>query len=102
MLHFGSNTTDRVPWSIERSRNVNCRRGVTYFRSIATKRPERSLTGGWPNGRAWAPPVDLLYGDHEDGRPTVTRFVVLPDEPEGWRCDVARHRSLDRGDLPRV
>jgi hypothetical protein len=46
--------------------------------------------------------VDLLYGDHEDGQPTVTRFAVLPDAPGGWRCDVARHWSLDRGDLPRV
>jgi hypothetical protein len=38
--------------------------------------------------------VDLLYGDHEGGQPSLTRFVLLPDEP-GWRCDVARHWSLD-------
>jgi hypothetical protein len=46
--------------------------------------------------------IDLLYGDHEGGQPTVTRFVVLPDEPDGWRCDVTRHWSLDQHDLPRV
>ena len=46
--------------------------------------------------------IDLLYGDHEGGQPTVTRFVVLADEPDGWRCDVTRHWSLDQHDLPRV
>jgi hypothetical protein len=40
--------------------------------------------------------VDLLYGDHEGGQPTITRFVLLHDEP-GWRCDVTRHWSLDPG-----
>jgi len=46
--------------------------------------------------------IDLLYGDHEGGQPTVTRFVVLPDEPDGWRHDVTRHWTLDQHDLPRV
>jgi hypothetical protein len=39
--------------------------------------------------------VDLLYADHEDGQQTITRFVLLPDLDERWRCDVTRHWSLD-------
>lgn len=39
--------------------------------------------------------VDLLYADYEGGQPTITRFVLLPDAGERWRCDVTRHWSLD-------
>ena len=35
--------------------------------------------------------VDLLYGDLEDGQPTVTRFVLLPTAPDAWRCDTTHH-----------
>jgi hypothetical protein len=35
--------------------------------------------------------VDLLYGDLEDGQPTVTRFVVLPGPLGTWYCDTAHH-----------
>jgi hypothetical protein len=35
--------------------------------------------------------VDLLYGDLEDGQPTVTRFVVLPGPVGTWHCDTAHH-----------
>lgn len=38
--------------------------------------------------------VDVLYGDHERGQPTITRFVLLPEEAGSWRCDVTRHWSL--------
>lgn len=37
--------------------------------------------------------VDVLYGDHEGGQPSVTRFVLLPEEGS-WRCDAVRHWSL--------
>jgi hypothetical protein len=37
--------------------------------------------------------VDVLYGDHEGGQPSVTRFVLLP-EARSWRCDATRHWSL--------
>jgi hypothetical protein len=39
--------------------------------------------------------VDLLYRDHEGTQPTITRFVLLPDEDERWRCDVTRHWNLE-------
>jgi hypothetical protein len=37
--------------------------------------------------------VDVLYGDHEGGQPSVTRFVLLP-EAGSWRCDATRYWSL--------
>jgi hypothetical protein len=48
--------------------------------------------------------VELLYGDHEGGQRTITRFVVAPrsqatdDEPWLWICSAARHWYLDRPD----
>jgi hypothetical protein len=43
--------------------------------------------------------VDLLYGDLEDGQPTVTRLVVLPGPDDTWRCDTAHHwRDLPSGE----
>lgn len=42
--------------------------------------------------------IDLLYGDIEDGQPTITRFVLLPSERDKWRCDVTHHwRQVDGG-----
>ena len=40
--------------------------------------------------------VDVLYGDHEGGQPSVTRFVLLP-EAGAWRCDATRYWSLPPG-----
>lgn len=37
--------------------------------------------------------VDVLYGDHEGGQPSITRFVLLP-EADSWRCDATRYWSL--------
>lgn len=37
--------------------------------------------------------VDVLYGDHEGGQPTITRFVLLK-EAGAWRCDATRYWSL--------
>jgi hypothetical protein len=51
--------------------------------------------------------VDLLYGDHEGGQRTITRFYMVPrphaedgDEDEPWLrlCSVSRHWNLDRAD----
>ncbi len=35
--------------------------------------------------------VDLLYGDIEEGQPTITRFVLLPTEQDKWHPDVTHH-----------
>jgi hypothetical protein len=48
--------------------------------------------------------IDLLYGDHEGGQRTISRFSVSPrlhgadEEPWMWMCTVARHWNLDRDD----
>lgn len=40
--------------------------------------------------------LDLLYGDHEGGQRTVTRFGLLPAGEGHWLGVVARHWNLDR------
>ncbi len=47
--------------------------------------------------------VDVLYGDHEGGQRTVTRFFLAPrspddEEPWLWLCSTSRHWNLDRAD----
>jgi hypothetical protein len=44
--------------------------------------------------------VDLLYGDHEGGQRTISRFGVshLPGDDSDWVCAVVRHWNLDRDD----
>jgi hypothetical protein len=48
--------------------------------------------------------IDLLYGDHDGGQRTITRFNVTPrshasEEERGlWMCSLARHWNLDRPD----
>jgi hypothetical protein len=40
--------------------------------------------------------VEVLYGDHEGGQATVTRFAVFPQEDGSWLPGVGRHWLLDR------
>lgn len=40
--------------------------------------------------------VDLLYGDHEGGQRTISRFGLMPREGSEHLTSVARHWSLDR------
>jgi hypothetical protein len=47
--------------------------------------------------------VDVLYGDHEGGQRTITRFFLSPrshteDDPWLWLCSTSRHWNLDRDD----
>ena len=46
--------------------------------------------------------IDVLYGDHEGGQRTVTRFGMTPmhvdDDGTRWFPSVARHWNLDRPD----
>ncbi|HEY1687829.1 MAG TPA: hypothetical protein VGF95_03090 [Solirubrobacteraceae bacterium] len=48
--------------------------------------------------------VEVLYGDHEGGQRTITRFnlssrtTVSEDEPWLWVCSLSRHWNLDRDD----
>jgi hypothetical protein len=40
--------------------------------------------------------VDVLYGDHESGRRTISRFTITPGSDTRWLCSVARHWNLDQ------
>jgi hypothetical protein len=43
--------------------------------------------------------IDLLYGDHEGGQRTISRFMVSPlNQGSEWLCSVVRHWNLDRQD----
>ena len=45
--------------------------------------------------------VDLLYGDHEGGQLTISRFVLTREEDGHWHPGVVRHWALESVD-PRV
>jgi hypothetical protein len=42
--------------------------------------------------------ADLLYGDHEGGQRTISRFILDREQDGGWRCRVVHHWILDRPD----
>jgi hypothetical protein len=48
--------------------------------------------------------IEILYGDHEGGQRTITRFFVSPrthpsdDDSWLWTCSTSRHWNLDRAD----
>ncbi len=44
--------------------------------------------------------IDLLYGDHEGGQRTISRFSITryPGNSDEWFCSVGQHWYLDRDD----
>jgi hypothetical protein len=42
--------------------------------------------------------VDLLYGDHEGGQRTISRFILTREPDNHWRPGVVRHWPLDSTD----
>jgi hypothetical protein len=42
--------------------------------------------------------VDLLYGDHQGGQRTISRFTLIPREDGSRLAAVSRHWNLDRAD----
>jgi hypothetical protein len=40
--------------------------------------------------------IDVLYGDHELGQRSITRFGLTPRDDGGWLATVARHWNVDR------
>lgn len=42
--------------------------------------------------------IDVLYGDHEGGQRTISRFAVLPGDDGGWFSSVGRVWNIDRAD----
>lgn len=42
--------------------------------------------------------IDVLYGDHEGGQRTISRFFLIPTEDGQWIVSVSRHWNIDRPD----
>jgi len=42
--------------------------------------------------------IDVLYGDHELGQRSITRFSMVPREDGRWLATVSRHWNVDRPD----
>jgi hypothetical protein len=42
--------------------------------------------------------IDVLYGDHELGQRSITRFGVVPHDEGRWSAVVGRHWNVDRPD----
>ena len=43
--------------------------------------------------------IDVMYGDHEGGQHTISRFALLPyGDANEWMAVVSRHWNLDRDD----
>jgi hypothetical protein len=42
--------------------------------------------------------IDLLYGDHEGGQRTISRFGVTQGDDGRWGCNVVRHWSVEGAD----
>jgi hypothetical protein len=39
--------------------------------------------------------IDLLYGDHEGGQQTISRFILTREQDGLWRPGVVRHWALE-------
>jgi hypothetical protein len=80
--------------------------GDISFWQAAIREPSDPLYGPLREAIGAGAPIgiDLLYGDHEGGQRTISRFSVSPrvhsadEEPWMWMCTVARHWNLDRDD----
>lgn len=74
--------------------------GDTGFWQGAVRDPEdpfrEGLREAFAEGRTLT--FDLLYGDHEGGQLTISRFVVTREPDGGWRPAVVRHWLLEGGD----
>ncbi|HZP71923.1 MAG TPA: hypothetical protein VFA97_00955 [Gaiellaceae bacterium] len=42
--------------------------------------------------------IDVLYGDHELGQRSITRFSLIPRDNGAWFATVGRHWNVDRPD----
>lgn len=86
------------------SRDLYVPAGDTGFWQGAIREPEdpfrEGLEEAFQAGGIIA--VDLLYGDHEGGQLTISRFILTREEDGHWRPGVVRHWPLEsidpRGD----
>jgi hypothetical protein len=74
--------------------------GDTGFWQAALRDPNDDLYPGLLGvmQRWQAFTIDVLYGDHEGGQRTISRFAIAPARDSQWLCSVVRHWNLDRPD----
>jgi hypothetical protein len=74
--------------------------GDTGFWQGAIREPDdpfrEGLHDAFMNGEVLT--VDLLYGDHEGGQLTISRFILTREEDGHWRSGVVRHWALEAVD----
>jgi hypothetical protein len=74
--------------------------GDTGFWQGAVREPDDPFRDGlreaFEGGRIMT--VDLLYGDHEGGQLTISRFILTREEDGNWRPGVVRHWVLEGAD----
>jgi hypothetical protein len=79
------------------SRDLYVPAGDTGFWQGAVREPDDSFREGLREAFLAGEilTIDLLYGDHEGGQRTISRFIATR-EPDGqWRCGVVRHWVLE-------
>jgi hypothetical protein len=79
------------------SRDLYVPAGDTGFWQGAIREPDDPFREGLEDGfRAGGVlNVDLLYGDHEGGQPTISRFILTREDDGHWRPGVVRHWALE-------
>lgn len=93
--------THREPGSFRRlTRDLYVAGGDLGFWQGALREPSDPLFAAAADAIANRQPmtVDILYGDHEGGQRTISRFALLPHDDGGWLAVVSRHWNLDRAD----
>jgi hypothetical protein len=81
------------------SRDLYIPAGEVGFWQAAIRDPNDATYAGLVDAIQGRRPftVDVLYGDHESGRRTISRFTIRSaGESEDWLCAVVRHWNLDR------
>ncbi len=73
--------------------------GFWQARIAQSDDPYRAPVEAVLDGEAEGVGIFLLYGDHEGGQRTISRFGLRPHEEEGrWICSVTRHWNLEGPD----
>jgi hypothetical protein len=80
------------------SRDIYVPAGDTGFWQGAVRDPDDPLQRELRDTIAKDEPitVEVLYGDHEGGQRTISRFAMMPREGSEYVLSVSRHWSIDR------
>jgi hypothetical protein len=82
------------------TRDLYVSAGDTGFWQGAIREPDDPFREGLREGflAGGMLTVDLLYGDHEGGQLTISRFILTREEDGRWRPGVVRHWTLEGTD----